>query len=107
VRFSGQERAPQSSTYFTERSPASDAERKRQAVASVTGKPIGQTALHLAADQCYSDVVKLLLDAGADKTGIDGDGKTALYYAQHAKISGDACKECIALLGGGTVKVSE
>ena len=37
----------------------------------------GQTALHYAAFNGHSDLVKLLIDRGADSSIVDNDGNTA------------------------------
>lgn len=44
--------------------------------------PSGDMPLHMAAKRCTYDVVKTLLDAGADPKLKDKKGRTALDYAQ-------------------------
>jgi len=41
----------------------------------------GNTALHIACHRGYLDIVKHLLDNGADKNVTDNDGDTPLHYA--------------------------
>ncbi len=53
----------------------------------------GQTVLHIASEAGNFDIVKFLLDMGADRTILDYDGRNALSYA---KLSGN--KELIKLL---------
>jgi len=40
-----------------------------------------QSALHLATNEGYSDMVEILLDHGADVNSVDKDGDTALHIA--------------------------
>ena len=53
----------------------------------------GCTALHLAAQQVLPDVVKLLLEHGADKSLCNEAGETALDNA-----AAGGCRECCRLL---------
>ena len=53
----------------------------------------GKTALHIACEAGQLDIVDFLLDAGADRSILDDDGRTALNYA---KLSGNT--EIIKLL---------
>ena len=46
----------------------------------------GRTALMLASMSCYSEIVKELLEKGADVNLKDKDGKTALDYARNMHI---------------------
>lgn len=48
----------------------------------------GETALHLAAGEGHADVVKVLLDRGADTSIKDLYGKTAAEYANTSLIKG-------------------
>lgn len=55
----------------------------------------GDTALHLAAHEGHEHFVKLLVDAGADKTIVNTDGETAWDAARKAQVhhaSGDGHK---------------
>jgi ankyrin repeat protein len=53
----------------------------------------GKTVLHMASEEGNLDIVKFLLDMGADRTILDYDGRNALSYA---KLTGN--KELIELL---------
>eukprot|EP00296_Roombia_truncata_P007793 JP446246.1.p1 GENE.JP446246.1~~JP446246.1.p1 ORF type:complete len:424 (+),score=100.75 JP446246.1:91-1272(+) len=57
------------------------------------------TPLHLAAGNGHSDVVKQLMQAGADINAKDYDGDTPLYYAENYKRNN--WQECVRLLKGG------
>ena len=41
----------------------------------------GKLALHVAAVKGHSDIVRVLLDAGADVNAADSDGDVAIHYA--------------------------
>ena len=41
----------------------------------------GETALHLASYWGDSEIVKMLIEAGADVNAVNKDGETALYWA--------------------------
>jgi len=56
-----------------------------------------QHAIHLAAKKKKTELVKMLIDAGADLNEKDDTGKTALFYAADTN-NKDAVK---ALLKGG------
>ena len=48
---------------------------------------IGQTPLHISAQYGYIDIVRSLLDAGADRTIRDNDGHTAVDLVRdHARV---------------------
>ena len=47
------------------------------------GKVWGETSLHIAAVAADKEVIKILLDAGADKTIKTAKGDTPVDYAQH------------------------
>ena len=53
----------------------------------------GKTVLHIASEEGKLEIVKFLLDMGADRTILDYDGRNALSYA---KLTGN--KELIRLL---------
>ncbi len=53
----------------------------------------GKTVLHIASEEGNLEIVKFLLDMGADRTILDYDGRNALSYA---KLTGN--KELIQLL---------
>lgn len=53
----------------------------------------GKTVLHIASEEGNLEIVKFLLDMGADRTILDYDGRNALSYA---KLTGN--KELIRLL---------
>jgi ankyrin len=55
----------------------------------------GMTALHHAAEQGASEVLKQLLELGADKGGTDKQGRTALEVAK--QVSGDCFRPVLAL----------
>lgn len=42
----------------------------------------GMTALHYAADRGFSDIVKLLVERGADTQALDSEGQTPLSLAE-------------------------
>jgi len=50
-------------------------------VSQVDIRNTGKTALHLSAWYNHRDVVRLLLDCGADVTAADNDGDTPLHNA--------------------------
>ena len=56
----------------------------------------GRTALHWAVTLNHIDVVKVLLDGGADPGKADNDGNTPLYYAERARPGGH--KKIVRLL---------
>lgn len=63
--------------------------------------PDGSTALHHACRQCHTEVVKLLLDAGADANAVnDADKSTPLMYAARK----NAIAEAEMLLAAGADK---
>lgn len=64
------------------------------------GERRGHTALHVAAHRGDADLVRTLLELGADPDLLDSDHHaTALGWAEHAAADGEDRSEVIALLG--------
>ena len=66
-------------------------EKKGEEVVSVINKPTksGTTPLHCATEKRAVDMVRLLLERGADATLQDGDGKSSIDMAKEAKLPKD------------------
>lgn len=53
---------------------------------------LGRTPLHIAAAKGYTDIVKLLLENGADPHAVDLHGSNPLGEAQNQKIANLLCQ---------------
>ncbi|KAF8542347.1 ankyrin repeat-containing domain protein, partial [Trichophaea hybrida] len=67
--------------------------------ADPTRRKSGQNALHLAAAEGYTDIIKLLLERDADIEATSDENKTALYLAAY----GEHAESISALIDGGAL----
>ncbi|XP_020622118.1 E3 ubiquitin-protein ligase MIB2-like isoform X3 [Orbicella faveolata] len=52
----------------------------------------GHSALHLACHEGHCDIIRELLDRGANRTALDSEGYTAMHHATYGDQSGEALK---------------
>ena len=102
--FMGQSANPSRGRWKTEADGVACLKLLLDAGANVNARtPQGQTALHVAAQRGFNDMVKFLAEHGADLTVKDADGRTAVDYATGIQPptgpKPDPHKETVALLG--------